>query len=64
MLPERQEAYASDRCADGQELEYHAYEGDDHVGVTTDPVAVEELLAWTEAPFAGEEWTSRCDELG
>lgn len=63
VLPEAQAGYAAARCDDGQELEYREYEGADHVGVTTDETAVADLLAFTEARFAGEAWSSGCDAV-
>ena len=63
VRPDAQARYVADRCADGQALEYREYAGADHLGVTTDPVAVADLLAFTEARFAGEPWTSGCDDL-
>jgi pimeloyl-ACP methyl ester carboxylesterase len=63
VLPEAQAAYAAARCDDGQELEYREYAGADHLGVTTDPTAVADLLEFTEARFAGESWSSGCDAV-
>jgi pimeloyl-ACP methyl ester carboxylesterase len=63
VRPDAQAGYVAGRCADGQELVYREYAGADHLGVTTDPAAVADLLAFTEARFAGEPWASGCDDL-
>lgn len=62
--PAMQRAYVSDRCADGQALEYREYAGFDHMGVvgSASPL-IPELFNWTKARFSGEPFDSNCDSF-
>jgi uncharacterized membrane protein HdeD (DUF308 family)/acetyl esterase/lipase len=62
--PGMQRNYLAGRCAAGQQLEYHEYPGRDHMGVVSpESPLIGELLDWTSARFAGEEFTPNCDTI-
>lgn len=61
ILPQMQAGYVRERCRAGQALDYRTYAGRDHLSVVADDSPfVKDLLAWTEARFAGEPATSTC----
>ncbi|WP_408897577.1 lipase family protein [Nocardioides sp. R1-1] len=61
ILPQMQARYVRERCRAGQALDYRTYAGRDHLSVVADDSPfVTDLLAWTEARFAGEPARSTC----
>lgn len=61
ILPEVQAQFVNTLCASGQIVEYHTYAGKDHVGVVAeDSPLIPDLLAWTQARFAGEPAATAC----
>jgi uncharacterized membrane protein HdeD (DUF308 family) len=62
VLPEAQATFAERMCEDGQVIDYREYIGRDHVGVIADDSPmVPDLLAWTDARFAGETAPEQCN---
>lgn len=55
VVPSIQEAYVRARCAAGQRLQYHLYEGRDHLSILApgSPL-VGDLLSWTQARLQDE----------
>ncbi|RZU65308.1 uncharacterized membrane protein HdeD (DUF308 family) [Microterricola gilva] len=64
VAPAIQRNYLLGRCAAGQQLEYHEYPGRDHMGVVSpgSPL-IDDLLDWTSARFAGEDFTPNCETI-
>jgi hypothetical protein len=62
VLPKVQRQYVDERCSDGQQIEYRAYGGFDHVGIVLDPTSPlpEELVAWTQDRFDGKPQRPGC----
>ncbi len=56
-----QRDYAAARCRLGGAVEYREYDGVDHVGIIGDgSPLIPDLLAWTQARFAGQPAPSDC----
>lgn len=54
VLPDVQRGYVQRACAAGAMLEYREYPGEDHLSrVKADGAYARDLLAWTQARFAG-----------
>ncbi len=54
VLPDVQRGYVQRACAAGATLEYREYPGEDHLSlVKADGAYARDLLAWTQARFAG-----------
>lgn len=65
VLADPQAAFVEELCERGQVIEYHVYGGRDHVGVVeNDSPLIPNLLAWTEARFAGEDAPTACSTSG
>jgi uncharacterized membrane protein HdeD (DUF308 family)/alpha-beta hydrolase superfamily lysophospholipase len=61
VLPEAQQAYVDQRCADGGQVDYRTYADRDHVPVVEpDSPLIPELLAWTQDRFDGAPADSTC----
>jgi len=61
VLPAMQQEFVASRCADGQPVDYRAYEGRDHMGVVADDSPlVADLLAWTRDRLDGLPAASTC----
>ncbi|GAB3817120.1 hypothetical protein GCM10028820_17530 [Tessaracoccus terricola] len=61
VRPQAQQEYVAKQCEAGQELEYRTYPGMDHMGlVTGDSQLLADLVEWTEARFAGGDWSPTC----
>lgn len=61
ILPEVQAQFVNNLCAAGQIVEYHTYAGKDHLSVVAeDSPLIPDLLAWTQARFAGEPAATAC----
>ena len=61
ILPEVQAQFVSNLCASGQVVEYHTYAGKDHLSVVAaDSPLIPDLLAWTQARFAGDPAATAC----
>lgn len=61
VLPTAQEAYAAARCAAGGLVDYRTYAGRGHVEVIDpDSPLIPELIAWTQARFAGQPAETTC----
>ncbi|QYO78697.1 lipase family protein [Devosia salina] len=61
VLPPVQQAFARQLCDTGVALDFHEYEGRDHVGVVApDSPLVGDLITWTRARFAGVAPTPNC----
>ncbi|HVX31099.1 MAG TPA: lipase family protein, partial [Nitrolancea sp.] len=59
--PETQARFVAGLCGQGQVVEYHTYANRDHLGVVADDSPlIPDLLAWTEARFAGQPSASVC----
>lgn len=59
--PQAQDRFVHGLCAAGQVVEYHTYAGRDHLGVVADDSPmIPDLLAWTQARFAGEPAATAC----
>jgi len=61
ITPAVQEAYATDRCAAGWNVDYRVYPGRDHLGVVAEnSPLVPELVAWTRDRFDGGTQIPNC----
>jgi pimeloyl-ACP methyl ester carboxylesterase len=61
VLPGIQTGYVTRRCAAGQPIDYRTYPGRDHISlVTPDSPLIGQLMAWTEARFAGQPAAANC----
>jgi acetyl esterase/lipase len=61
ILPDVQRAFAEHLCTNGQVVEYTGYAGYDHLTVVEDDSPlVPDVIAWTEARFAGAPAASSC----
>ncbi|MFN8632873.1 MAG: alpha/beta fold hydrolase [Chloroflexota bacterium] len=61
VLPSVQQRFVTERCVDGQSLEYRTYGGQDHMGLVSQGSALTgELVAWTHARLAGMPPPSGC----
>jgi alpha-beta hydrolase superfamily lysophospholipase len=61
VAPSVQQGFVKERCAAAQRLEYRTYEKRDHLSVLApESPLTGDLLAWTEARFAGKAQVSGC----
>lgn len=61
ITPEVQAGFVDRLCADGIDVDHRTYPGRDHVGlVEADSPLIADLVAWTEARFAGEPAATSC----
>ncbi len=61
ILPHVQQAFTEQLCGNGQVVEYTGYTGYDHLTVVDDDSPlVPDVLAWTEARFAGSPAATAC----
>ncbi len=61
ILPATQEEYVKQRCAMGTLVEFHTYEGRNHVPlVEADSPLIPDLMQWTSDRFAGTEPVGNC----
>ncbi len=61
VLPEVQSRWVQRRCAQGQAIEYRPYDGLDHLSlVAPESRFSADLIAWTQARFAGEPHRANC----
>lgn len=59
--PESQAEFVANLCDAGQVVEYHTYAGHDHLSVVAaDSPALDDLMQWTTARFAGEPSAESC----
>lgn len=61
VLPATQQGYVTERCAEGQSIDYRSYLGVGHVDLTADASPLlPELFAWTADRFAGTPAAAGC----
>lgn len=61
IIPAAQEDFVTSLCDSGQVVEYYTYSGRDHLGlVADDSPALNDVMQWTEARFAGESPPASC----